>query len=62
MRIPKVGNHFACLEEMETSLGEAVGEAGMESSGGAGKELEVSFVIFFAWLDFGSEGFWWLLP
>lgn len=61
MRISKVGNQFACLEEMVTRLGEAVGEVGMESCRGAGKELEVSFVIFFGQLGFGSGGFWWIL-
>lgn len=59
MRIPEVGNHFACLQEMVTRPGQAVGEAGMGSSRGAGKDLELSFVIFFGWLAFGSEGFWW---
>lgn len=56
MRIPKVGHDFACLEGMVTRLGEAltedVGEVGMESCGGAGKELD--FICAFLWL----VGFW----
>lgn len=57
MRIPKVGNQFACLKEMVTRLGEAVGEVGMESCRGAGKELEVSFVIFLWPVGFWFRGF-----